>query len=460
MQIILIGILAFTVVAVMEALVHTLRFVTDKRKDELKRRLSSLGTSDAKAVTGLLRKGKLSAIPAIDALLRSIKLTARVESILEQTELEITVARLFAYCGAGAFVGLILGLLSDGGPLSGILVLLFGLLPFMFVLFMRSRRSRKLSEQLPEALEMMARSLRAGHALSSAFKMVATEMPTPVSMEFGRAFEAQELGLPFEKAVADMTRRAPDNQDLKIFALSVIVQKETGGNLVEIIEKIADTVRARYKFQGKLAGLTAEGRMSSYIVGALPFMTLLFLLFANRPYVMPLFTTDAGHYFLVGALVHVDAGVRLDEEHDQGDHLMGDLFAGISLELLVAVIGGLVCVVAIAVGARHMLGSRRDEVIERLERTTHGMDLHPHASRRAPRRPWRGSPASCVRSRAWPRRAGGRSSRGSRPTLIQAGYRDDNAVEVFLGVKLLLTPIAILLLWQINVHMDEPSSSR
>jgi tight adherence protein B len=303
MQIVLIGVLALTAVAVMEALFYTLRFLTDKRKDELKRRLSSLGTSEGKgAVMGLLRKGKLSAIPAVDAMLRSLKVTARLENILEQTELEMTVARLLAFCGAGAFVGLILGLLSDGGLLSLILVVLFGALPFMFVLFMRSRRSRKLSEQLPEALEMMARSLRAGHALSSAFKMVATEMPSPVSLEFGRAFESQELGLPFEKAVADMTRRAPDNQDLKIFALSVIVQKETGGNLVEIIEKIADTVRSRYKFQGKLAGLTAEGRMSSYIVGALPFMTLILMLFANRPYVMPLFTTDPGHMILAGAL--------------------------------------------------------------------------------------------------------------------------------------------------------------
>ena len=111
--------------------------------------------------------------------------------------------------------------------------------------------------------------------------MVATEMPTPVSIEFGRAFESQELGMPFEKAVADMTRRAPENQDLKIFALSVIVQKETGGNLVEIIEKIADTVRGREKFQGKLRGLTAEGRMSSYILGALPFVSLLFMLFGE-----------------------------------------------------------------------------------------------------------------------------------------------------------------------------------
>jgi tight adherence protein B len=303
MQIILIGVLAFTAVAVMEALFYTLRFFTDRKKDELKRRLSSLGTAEAKAVTGLLRKGKLSASPAIDAILRSLKVSARIENILEQTELEMTVARLLGYCGAFAFVGLVLGLLSDGGILSLILVLLFGFLPFGFVLLMRSRRSRKLSEQLPEALEMMARSLRAGHALSSAFKVVATEMPTPVSVEFGRAFESQELGLPFEKAVADMTRRAPDNQDLKIFALSVIVQKETGGNLVEIIEKIADTVRARYRFQGKLAGLTAEGRMSSYIVGALPFLSLIFMLFANPTYVMPLFDTYGGHLILGGALV-------------------------------------------------------------------------------------------------------------------------------------------------------------
>ena len=109
---------------------------------------------------------------------------------------------------------------------------------------MRSRRSRKLSEQLPDALDMMARSLRAGHALSSAFKMVATEMPAPISLEFARAFEEQNLGLPFERAIAQMTKRAPDNRDLKIFAVSVIVQKETGGNLVEIIEKIAETIRA------------------------------------------------------------------------------------------------------------------------------------------------------------------------------------------------------------------------
>jgi tight adherence protein B len=296
-KIILIGVVAFTAIAVLEAFFYTMRYLSDRKRDELKRRLSALGGGESgTAVSGVLRRGKLSDNVAIDEFLRSFKLSARLENLLEQTELEMTVARLLGYCVAGALLGLVLGILGDGGIMTLAFMAVTGVLPFFYVLFMRSRRNHRLSEQLPDALEMMARSLRAGHALSSSFKMVATEMPTPVSIEFGRAFEAQELGQQFERAVADMTRRAPDNQDLKIFALSVIVQKETGGNLVEIIEKIADTIRARAKFQGKLRGLTAEGRMSSYVVGALPFFSLLISMTFNRDYAMRLFTTNVGHY--------------------------------------------------------------------------------------------------------------------------------------------------------------------
>jgi tight adherence protein B len=298
-KILLVGVAAFTAVALLEALFYTLRFLSDRKRDELKRRLSNLGSSSAgPALSGVLRAGKLSSNPAIDAILRSMKLSARLEGLLEQTELEMTVAQLLSACAIGGALGFSIAMLGSRGFMLLVLPIVFGLLPLFYVLFKRGQRTRRLSEQLPDALEMMARSLRAGHALTSSFKMVATEMPTPVSIEFGRAFEAQELGLPFEKAVADMTRRAPENQDLKIFALSVIVQKETGGNLVEIIEKIADTVRLRYKFQGKLRGLTAEGRMSSYILGSLPIICVLFLMVANRPYVMHLFTDDLGNYIL------------------------------------------------------------------------------------------------------------------------------------------------------------------
>ena len=304
MKFILIGVCALTAVVLLEALMYTMRFLSDRRNDELKRRLSNLGSgTGGPQLSGVLRMGKLAVNPAIDAVLRTMKVSARLENLLEQTELEMTVAQLLAYMGIGALLGAALAILGSGGVLLVVLPLLFGLMPLFFVLIKRSQRSTKLSQQLPDALEMMARSLRAGHALQSSFKMVATEMPTPVSVEFGRAFESQELGMPFEKAVADMTRRAPDNQDLKIFALSVIVQKETGGNLVEIIEKIADTVRLREKFQGKLRGLTAEGRMSSYILGALPFVSLLFMLFGNRDYLMPMFEESVGHYVLAYGII-------------------------------------------------------------------------------------------------------------------------------------------------------------
>ena len=300
MKFILIGVCAITVFVLLEALVYTMRFLGDRRKDELKRRLSNLGSGGGGGpqMTGVLRIGKLAQNPAVDALLRSLKLSARMEGLLEQTELEMTVAQLLSYMLIGSILGFALAVIGSGGITFVIMPLLFGLLPLFFVMYKRNQRTTRLSQQLPDALEMMARSLRAGHALSASFKMVATEMPTPVSVEFGRAFEAQELGMPFEKAVADMTRRAPDNQDLKIFALSVIVQKETGGNLVEIIEKIADTVRGREKFQGKLRGLTAEGRMSSYIVGGLPFVSVLFMLLSNRAYLMQLFEEDIGKYIL------------------------------------------------------------------------------------------------------------------------------------------------------------------
>jgi tight adherence protein B len=204
----------------------------------------------------------------------------------------------------GLLVGFLLGLISHMGlVMSAILGPVGAFLPFGYVAFMRGRRSRKLSEQLPDALDMMARSLRAGHALSSSFKLVAAEMPSPINTEFARAFEEQNLGMPFERAVAQMTKRAPDNRDLKIFAVSVIVQKETGGNLVEIIEKIAETIRARYRFYGKLRSLTAEGRMSCYILAALPIATGIFIGFTNPEYTSLLFTDPIGHAALAYAAI-------------------------------------------------------------------------------------------------------------------------------------------------------------
>ncbi|HEY2900430.1 MAG TPA: type II secretion system F family protein [Polyangia bacterium] len=303
MRTILIVVVSFAAVVLAQAVVSTARFIRDRRADELKRRLRSLGSGTA-ASSGLLREGKLSSNRVLDELLRGWSLSRHLEELLEQAESGITVGRLLGYCALCALTAFAVGLIVGGGPMVALALVPMGLpLPYMLTVMKRERRSRKLTEQLPDALDMMARSLRAGHALGSAFKMVANEMAPPISVEFARAFEEQNLGLPFEKAVAQMTKRAPSNRDLKIFAVSVIVQKETGGNLVEIIEKIADTVRQRYRFYGKLNTLTAEGRMSSYILGALPILTGIFISATNPPYARLLITEKLGHMVLAYAIV-------------------------------------------------------------------------------------------------------------------------------------------------------------
>jgi len=303
MRPILIGLLAFASIFLLEAIFYTLRYLSDRRSDELKRRLQSLGTPEPGAGLALLRQGKLSTSPVLDAILRAVPLTQRLEALLEQAEMGMTVARLLTHSLLAAGGGAIAGGLLGGGTLGLVLAAAGGLLPVVIVLVARERRNRKISEQLPDALDMMARSLRAGHSLPSAFKMVATELPAPISVEFGRAFEEQNLGMALDRAVTQMTRRAPHNRELKIFAVSVILQRETGGNLVEIAENLAELIRQRYRFQGKLRTLTAEGRLSSYVLGALPLLTGAVMAANNFEYISLLFTNRTGNFILAYAAI-------------------------------------------------------------------------------------------------------------------------------------------------------------
>jgi tight adherence protein B len=315
---ILIGLAAVAVVALIEGLGHTFRFFADKQGEELRRRLQTLGSTESATMT-LLRQGKLAANSAIDSMLRGIPLAERLEILIEQAQIDITVARLITNSLVAALVtgGLGFMMAPAVAPIFGSM----GLFAPVFVVWaIRQQRSVKLSEQLPDALDMMSRSLRAGHALPSSFKLVATEMPAPVSIEFARAFEEQNLGMPFERAVVQMTKRAPTNGDLKLFAVSVIIQKETGGNLVEIIEKIAETIRSRYRFYGKLRALTAEGRVSAVVIGVLPFLAGLATMVVNPSYMMLLFTKPMGKVFLIYATVSWVFGVFLLRKTAQVDY--------------------------------------------------------------------------------------------------------------------------------------------
>jgi tight adherence protein B len=299
MRVALIVITSLALLALAEAAYHVIRYLSGRRSGEVRRRLQG-PLSPTRLDSNLLRTGRFAATPALDSWLASKPWARRLEHLLEQADSRMTVAQLCAFSALGACAGGLSGFWL--GPSALMLVPLGVAAPPLVLLHARARRSRALSEQLPEALDMMARSLRAGHALTSAFQLVATEMPEPISVEFARAYEEQRLGMPLERAVREMAARAPANEDLKIFAVSTVIQKETGGNLAEILDGIASTVRERYRFFGKLRALTAEARASAWIVSLMPLAVALFLCTTQASYLPSLVGNPLGQKILAGGV--------------------------------------------------------------------------------------------------------------------------------------------------------------
>lgn len=180
--------------------------------------------------------------------------------------------------------------------------ILVGFIPFFALFMKRKRRLTAFGRQLPEALELIGRALRAGHSLASGFKLVADEMPPPIATEFERCYEAQNLGIPLEEAIEEMTNRVP-NLDLRFFATAVILQRQTGGDLAEILDKIGYIVRERFKIWGQIQALTGEGRLSGIVLLALPPALFVVMWYLNPGYSMTLFTDPMGHQMLAGAVI-------------------------------------------------------------------------------------------------------------------------------------------------------------
>ena len=175
-------------------------------------------------------------------------------------------------------------------PLLGILL---ALVPFAWLLHKRASRLKTFASQLPEALELVARALRAGHSLAAGLHVVAEEMPAPISDEFNRVYEEQNLGIPIEEALKNMCDRVP-NLDLRFFVTSVCIQRMTGGDLAEILDKIGYVIRERFRILGQVKALTAEGRLSGVILIALPFVLFLIMLHIKYDYVEKLWTHPLG----------------------------------------------------------------------------------------------------------------------------------------------------------------------
>jgi tight adherence protein B len=175
-------------------------------------------------------------------------------------------------------------------PLAG---LFLAVLPFVWLFKRRKTRIRLFVSAMPEAVELISRALRAGHGLASGLNLVAEEMKGPIAVEFNRVFEEQKLGIPIELALRNMADRIPV-MDVRFFAIAVIIQRATGGDLAEVLDKIGRLIRQRFELQGHVKALTAEGRLSGVVLLALPPALLMLLTYLNFEYASILFTDPTG----------------------------------------------------------------------------------------------------------------------------------------------------------------------
>jgi tight adherence protein B len=216
-----------------------------------------------------------------------------LKQLIVQADVQMTSTQFLLASGALAVAGTIAMVVLKTSPLLAPVGACAGVIPLVYLVMRRRGRLKAFGAQLPDALELMGRALRAGHSLASGFQLVSQEMPAPIAKEFQRTYEEQNFGVPLDEALRALTQRLP-NVDLRFFVTAVLVQRQTGGDLAEILDKLSYIIRERFKLFGQVQALTAEGRLSGWILNALPFAVLAALLKLNPSYVKLLFNDPLG----------------------------------------------------------------------------------------------------------------------------------------------------------------------
>jgi tight adherence protein B len=254
----------------------------------------------------VLRKELMSEIPRLNQLLLQMRLATRLRQMIEQADMNVTVMRLSMFA---VMLGLLGGMVASLFTLSLLLipavVASAASLPFLFVWRKRQKRLDAFLALLPDSLELMSRGLSAGHAFTEALHMVASEMPEPIAGEFGKTYEEQNLGLSYKLALKNMTTRMP-LLDLRLCVTAILIQRETGGNLAEILEKVAHTIRERFRIIEDLKTLTTSSRMSAWVLCGLPLFIAVMVNFMNPEYMDPLWRDPRGQ-----KMVYVAATMQL-----------------------------------------------------------------------------------------------------------------------------------------------------
>lgn len=289
---------------------------TDTTSPEVKRiqrrlRVMTVG-QHRKADVTLLKQRLLSAAPGVQRVLVRLPKVQQLDRMLLQAGSSNTVAQLLSVCLLAGLGGILLFGLVLRWPWPPVLLLgaILAVLPLLRLTWMRGRRVNKIGAQLPDALDMISRALRAGHAFPAALAMVGDEAQEPIAGEFKTTFDEINFGIPTTTALRNLATRVPLH-DLRYFVLAVVIQLETGGNLAELLSMLANLIRERFKLFGKIRVLAAEGKLSAYILSALPFFVAGMLFLVSPAYLDALITDPAGIRLVIGALVMMALGAIL-----------------------------------------------------------------------------------------------------------------------------------------------------
>ena len=280
---------------------------------KIETRLRALSASrDNSKQSQLLKQRMLSEVPSIDRFLLGMSRAQRLDRFILQSGLNWTVSRLLLSCAAlGAISCMIMIYVAHQSLLlSGLVSAVFAVTPLLYVSHKRSGRLSKFERQLPEALDLITRALRSGHAFSSALQMVGDEMPEPIAGEFRIVHDEVNFGVALQQALTNLSKRVPLT-DLRYFIVSVLIQRDSGGNLTEVLGNLSRLIRERLKLMSKVKVLSSEGRLSAWILGVMPFALAGVMNLVNPDFMTPLWTDPMGISIIKYMLILMAFGVLI-----------------------------------------------------------------------------------------------------------------------------------------------------
>lgn len=278
----------------------------------LRRELSGIsGSENIRENIDLAKKRELSSIPWLNEFLLRVQipLFSKLELLTQQSGTRHGVSLFILLSVTMAVVGAFLSFSFTRNSMIALgVAVLAGPIPFLYLRSLKNKRLKKFEEQLPDALDMISRSLRAGHSLSGGLQMVVNEFTDPIQGDFARTLGEINFGVGHEDALRNLAKRV-DLSDLKFFVLAVIIQRQSGGNLSEILEKISYLIRERHKLHGRMMALSGEARISAIILSVLPFVIVALVFFLNRSYAEILINDRVGQIMSGVALAMMITGI-------------------------------------------------------------------------------------------------------------------------------------------------------